>query len=153
MALRTHDLPVWMSHRIAKFMTAWEGKSPSLPSRPLVFFEMHLASSNEMVMDTPVFHSRFHSRFAPGFTPDSRSNLIALHRTRSDRFPHSFNANIVQDLTRSHSIPLPTDRHFKARTEPSAQPSPRDRFPERECQSNSHFPRNIPTTFPNSFVR
>ena len=24
------------------------------------------------------FYSRFHSRFAPGFTPDSRSNLIAL---------------------------------------------------------------------------
>ena len=42
-----------------------------------------------------IVYSRFHSRFAPGFTPDSRSNSIALHHTRSDRFPHSFNANIV----------------------------------------------------------
>jgi hypothetical protein len=61
------------------------------------------------------FYSRFHSRFAPGFTPDSRSNLITLHHTRSGRFPHSFNVNITHGLTPSHSIPNPTDRPFKAR--------------------------------------
>jgi len=53
-----------------------------------------------------VFYSRFHSRFAPGFTPDSRSNSIALRRTRSDNLTHSFNAEIVHDLTRSLSPPI-----------------------------------------------
>ena len=50
-----------------------------------------------------------------GFTPDSRSNSIALDHTRSDRFPHSFIADIVHGITPSHSIPIPTDRPFKAR--------------------------------------
>jgi hypothetical protein len=63
-----------------------------------------------------IFYSRFHSRLAPGFTPDSRSNSIALHHTRSDKFTHSFNANIAHGLTPSHSIPISTDRPFKART-------------------------------------
>lgn len=85
--------------------------------------------------------SRFYSRFQ-----------VQLNHTRSGRIARSFNANIAHGLTPSHSIPIPTDRPFKARTEPSAQPSPRDRFPERECQSNSLFPRNIPTTFPNNSV-
>jgi hypothetical protein len=60
------------------------------------------------------------SRFAPGFTPDSRSNLIALRRTRSDKFTHYFNANIVHGLTPSHSIPIPIDRPFKARAQGSS---------------------------------
>ena len=62
------------------------------------------------------FYSRFHSRFAPGFTPDSRSNLIALRRTRSRRIAHHFNVNITHCLTPSHSIPIPTDRPFKAKS-------------------------------------
>ena len=62
-----------------------------------------------------VFYSRFHSRFAPGFAPDSRSTSISLQHTCSDRFAHSFNANISHGLTPSHSIPIPTDRPFKAR--------------------------------------
>ena len=61
------------------------------------------------------FYSRFHSRFAPGFTPDSRSTSIALNHTRSGEIAHSFNANIAHDPTPSHSIPIPTDRPFKAR--------------------------------------
>ena len=77
------------------------------------------------------FYSRFHSRFAPGFAPDSRSTSISLNHTRSEEIAHSFNASIVHDLTPSHSIPIPTDRPFKARTEPSAQPSPRVGLPRR----------------------
>jgi hypothetical protein len=57
----------------------------------------------------------FYSRFAPDFTPDSKSNSIALHHTCSDRFTHRFNASVVHDLTPSHAIPIPTDRPFKAR--------------------------------------
>ena len=75
------------------------------------------------------FYSRFHSRFAPGFAPDSRSTSIALHRTRSDRFTHSFNANIAHGLTPSHSISISTDRPFKAKTESPAQAFPRVRLP------------------------
>ena len=78
-----------------------------------------------------LFYPRFHSRFAPGFTPDSRSNSIALRRTHSGNFTHTFNANIVHGLTPSHAIPISTDRPFKARTEPSAQASPRVRLPRR----------------------
>ena len=52
--------------------------------------------------------------FAPGFAPDSKSTSISLHLTRSDRFTHSFNANIAHGLTPSHSIPIPTDRPFQA---------------------------------------
>ena len=62
------------------------------------------------------FCSRFYSRFAPGFAPDSRSNSISLNHTRSGRIAHNFNLNIVDGLTPSHSIPIPTYRPFKART-------------------------------------
>ena len=62
-----------------------------------------------------VLYSRFHSRFAPGFTPDSRSNSIALRRTRLGGIAHNFNANITHGLTPSHSIPISIDRPFKAR--------------------------------------
>lgn len=61
------------------------------------------------------FHSRFHSRSAPGFTPDSRSNAISLHHTRSGRFAHDFKTNIIHGHTPSHLIPIPIDRPFKAR--------------------------------------
>lgn len=80
-----------------------------------------------------LFDSRFHSRFAP----DSRSNSISLHHTRSDRFTDSFNANIVQGLTPSHSIPVSTDRPFQAKTEPCAQVSLRVRLPEAHTQPTS----------------
>lgn len=83
------------------------------------------------------FYSRFHSRFAPGFTPDSRSNSIALHRTRSGRNAYSFNANIVHGLTQSHSIPIPTDRPFKAKTESSAHAFPSSCLPLAHTQRNS----------------
>jgi hypothetical protein len=84
-----------------------------------------------------LFYSRFHSRFAPDFAPDSRSHSISLHRTRSGRMAHRFNANIVQGLTPSHSIPVSTDRSFQAKTEPSAQMSPRVRLPEVHPQPRS----------------
>jgi len=45
--------------------------------------------------------------FTPGFAPDSSSNSIALHRTRSGRIAHCFKANIAHALTPSHSIPIP----------------------------------------------
>ena len=77
-----------------------------------------------------VFYSRFHSRFAPGFAPDSRSNSISLHHTSSGRFPHSFNANIAHGPTPSHSIPIPTDRPFKAKTESSAHAFPSSCLPQ-----------------------
>jgi hypothetical protein len=53
--------------------------------------------------------------FTPGFAPDSRSNLISLYHIRSGRIAHRFNANVVHGRTPSHSIPIPTDRPFKAR--------------------------------------
>ena len=67
----------------------------------------------ESMMSLGPFYSRFHSRFAPDFTPDSRSNVIALNRTRLDGISHHFNANIVHGLTPSHSIAISTDRPFK----------------------------------------
>jgi len=67
--------------------------------------------------DSSFFYSRFHSRFAPGFAPDYRYNSIALRRTHSDKFTHSFNTNIIHGPTPSHSIPIPTDRPFKARAD------------------------------------
>ena len=70
------------------------------------------------------FYSRFHSRFAPGFAPDSRSTSISLHRTRSRRIAHRFNANIVHGLTPSHSIPIPTDRPFNQRASCFIAPHP-----------------------------
>jgi hypothetical protein len=142
----------------------WDGESDQncLPSLSKKASQVFIDNQDEMmggesvmslVPCEPTGSSFSTPGFTPGFTPDSRSNSIALHRTCSDRFTHRFNANVVHDLTPSHSIPIPTDRPFKARTEPSAQAFPHVRFPERECQSNSHFPRNIPTTFPNSVVR
>jgi len=41
---------------------------------------------------TRVRDSRFHFQLALGFTPNSKSHSISLHRTRSGRIAHSFNA-------------------------------------------------------------
>ena len=79
-----------------------------------------------------IFHSRFHSRYAPGFTPDPRSTSISLNHTRSGEFTHSFNANVVHDHTPSHSIPIPTDRPFKAR----ALGSSPSRLTTSDCRQN-----------------
>lgn len=91
----------------------------------------------------------FYSRFAPGFTPDSRSNSIALHHTRLDRFPHSFNANIVYGLTPSHSIHIATNRPFKTKPEPSAQTSLRVRLP----QAHSQHRQSLPAELSNEYAR
>jgi hypothetical protein len=94
-----------------------------------------------------VFYSRFHSRFAPGFAPDSRSNSISLHHTSSGRFPHSFNANIAHGPTPSHSIPIPTDRPFKAKTESSAHAFPSSCLPQAQSQHRHNSHSGLPNRY------
>lgn len=72
----------------------------------------------------------------PGFTSDSRSNSISLHRTRSRRVAHHFNANVAHGLTPSHSIPIPTDRHFKARGLGSSPSRPTTSYCSQNLQND-----------------
>src|SRR4029077_3639246 len=91
------------------------------PSQGLIDVQDEVRGGESMMSLVPwestvrVFYSRFHSRFAPGFAPDSRSNIIALRRTRSGRIAYNFNANIAHGLTPSLSplIALLRRRPFK----------------------------------------
>ena len=73
------------------------------------------------------FYSRFHSRFAPAFAPDSRFNSISLHHIRSGRIAHSSTGtSFTVSCHRTLSL---SPRPFKAKTEASAEASPRLRLP------------------------
>ena len=66
-------------------------------------------------MPSNIFHSRFYSRLTPGFAPDSGSNTISLHRTRSGKNHHVLNEIVTLRHTQSHVIAIGPDRPLKAR--------------------------------------